>query len=94
MDETILRERVTLLIHQGKLPRQSPHRIWGGPGVDVACAVCDRPIPKTELELEVEFRRGAGVPGLDVLHVHTRCYALWALVCENGDQREQRGETS
>jgi hypothetical protein len=91
-NDTILRERVTLLIQQGKLPSQLPQRAWGGPGVNATCAVCDRPIPKTELELEVEFVRGPGAPGLDVFHVHTKCYAVWAFVSNSENQCEQRGK--
>ena len=55
-------------------------------GVTDAATASRTPDPMTELELEVAFGRGAGVPGLDVLHVHTGCYALRALVCDNVDR--------
>ena len=84
MDESILRERVTLLIQLGKLPRHPPDRSWGGPGVNAVCAVCDCSIPRAEMELEVECHRGVGAPGFDVFHVHVKCYAVWTFVGNSG----------
>jgi hypothetical protein len=94
-NESILRERIALLIRNGKLPLLPPARCWGGKGVGAPCVVCDRTIPDTEVDLEIEFMRGEGapVPGLDVFHVHTRCYAVWAFVGRSESQCEQRGET-
>jgi hypothetical protein len=82
--EAILREQVTLRVQQGTLPARAPDRTYGGPGVDATCAVCDDSIPKTELELEVEFAQQAGAPGLAIFHVHPKCYAVWSLVIQNG----------
>lgn len=88
----ILREQALLRIEQGKLPSQPPSRVWGGAGVYAACAVCDQLISPAELEFETELATG---PPSDarviVFHVHTTCYAMWALV---GDSRaKSRGAT-
>ena len=50
-----LRERAREAIKGGKLPRQAPDRTWGGPGVGAACAVCERPVKKDELEFEIQL---------------------------------------
>lgn len=85
--ESLLREQVQLRIDQGKLPDRAADRTWGGSGVNAACAVCDERIPKTMVELEVEFAPEGGrrpESGLAVYHVHVRCYALWMLVVRSG----------
>ena len=45
---------------------------WG-----VACAICDLPITKDEMEFEIQFARDGDNPGLDKYHVHIRCFAAW-----------------
>ena len=61
----------------GKLPARRPDRTWGGPGVGAPCAVCNEPVMKDQLELEVQFARERAVPGLDKFHIHVRCFAAW-----------------
>ena len=78
--ESLLRAQVQLRIDQGKLPNRAADRMWGGKGVNADCAVCDACIPETEMELEVEFVRDQRAYGLDVYHVHIRCYAVWMLL--------------
>jgi hypothetical protein len=75
-DEGIARERARAAIQAGKIPLRRPDRTWGGPGVGAQCAVCDLPITRDQLELEIEFVR---LGGLDNLHVHIRCFAAWEL---------------
>ena len=76
-DESILREKARAVVENGKLPARSPDRTWGGPGVGAACAVCERPVTKQELEFEIEFAHNGDNPGLDKFHVHIRCFAAW-----------------
>jgi hypothetical protein len=76
-DEAYLREKARRTVENGKLPARSPDRTWGGPGVGAECAVCEKPVAKTELEFEIEFARDGGSPGLDKFHVHVRCFAAW-----------------
>jgi hypothetical protein len=41
--------------------------------------VCELPVKKDEMELEIEFAHDSGNPdtGLDKYHVHIRCFAAW-----------------
>jgi hypothetical protein len=79
MDEPLVREKARAALQTGKIPNRKPDRTWGGPGVDAACAICDRPVKRDELEFEVQFAYDGANPGLDKFHVHTRCFAAWEL---------------
>lgn len=76
-DESSLRDQAREAMRIGKLPTQRPDRTWGGPGVGAPCRICDRPVARDQIELEVEFARDGPVPGLDKHHVHLRCFAAW-----------------
>ena len=39
--------------------------------------MCELPVAKDELELEIEFAHDGASPGLDRFHVHVRCFAAW-----------------
>jgi hypothetical protein len=54
-DEAVVREKARNAVQEGKLPARAPDRVWGGPGVDAPCSVCEVPIPKSEMEFEVQF---------------------------------------
>jgi hypothetical protein len=79
LDEIVLRAKAMAAVQQGKLPRKSPDRVWGGPGVGAPCAVCELPIEKAEMEFEIQFAvDGKGGGGdLDKFHLHRRCFAAW-----------------
>jgi hypothetical protein len=80
-EEAGLRERVRERLQEEKLPLREPDRIWGGPGVNAPCAVCERPVVHGEMEFEVQFARDGAVDRhFDVYHVHVRCFAVWELV--------------
>ena len=74
-DEPRLREQARQAVQNAKLPSRRPDRTWGGPGVGAECAVCEKPVTKDEMELELEFD-GAD-PGLDKFHLHPQCFAAW-----------------
>jgi hypothetical protein len=77
-DEVVLRARARSAIQDGKLPTRAPDRTWGGPGLGVACAICELPVKKDEMEFEIEFARDGNLDtGLDKYHVHLRCFAAW-----------------
>lgn len=76
-DEGVLREKAREVIRQGKLPSETPTRVWGGPGVGARCSVCELPVTKQEKEFEIQFERDGDNPGLDKYHVHIRCFAAW-----------------
>ena len=76
-DEPRLREQAIAAMQGGKLPRRSPDRTWGGPGVGAECAVCGLPVTKDQLEFEIQFARNGDNTDLDNFHVHLRCFAAW-----------------
>ena len=76
-DEPRLRERARAAIQSGKIPSRSPDRTWGGPGVKATCTICNLPVTKDQLEMQVEFARDEEPYGLDRFHVHIRCFAAW-----------------
>lgn len=76
-DESILRAKARAVVQNGKLPARRPDRTWGGPGVGAACAVCELPVKKDEMEFEIQFEYDGASPGLDKFHVHIRCFAAW-----------------
>jgi hypothetical protein len=76
-DEVLLRDKARDAVQNAKLPPRAPDRMWGGPGVGAACTVCELPVAKDELELEIEFAQDGTSPGLDRFHVHVRCFAAW-----------------
>ena len=76
-DESLLREEAREALRNGKLPRREPVHTWGGPGVGAPCSLCEFPVTKDQLELEIQFARDGDAPGLDNFHVHVRCFAAW-----------------
>jgi hypothetical protein len=85
-DEALLREKAQAAVHNGKLPARRPDRTCGGPGVGAACAICELPVTKAEMEFQIEFARDGGNPGLDKFHVHIRCFAAWEFERESASQ--------
>ena len=61
--EPLLTERIRQAIDSGKLPARKPDRVLGGPGTGNLCAVCGAMLTLTQMEIEVEFDRGATCPG-------------------------------
>ena len=76
-DEKILRAKAREAIRTGKLPSRRPDRTWGGPGVGVVCTVCGEAVTKDQLEIQVEFSHDGSSPGLEIFHIHIRCFAAW-----------------
>ncbi len=75
-DESILREKARVAVQSGKLPGRRPDRTWGAPGVGDACAVCELPVRKDEMESEIQFEHGGNTPGYK-FHAHIQCFAAW-----------------
>jgi hypothetical protein len=78
----IARER----IHSGQLPCQSgTMKMWGGHGSGAqTCALCDKKILSSELELEVEEPGTAGgAPARMFFHVV--CQSIWQLECARAE---------
>jgi len=69
------------------LPRKVRSTLWGGNGTGQSCALCDKTILPSEVELEVE----ALVNGtLRTLQFHVICETAWQLECARDDYLEQR----
>ena len=86
-DETALRTKAREAIRTGRMPSRRPDRTWGGPGVGVVCEVCGEAVTKDQLEMQVEFSRdGSSAPpaGLEIFHIHVRCFAAWEFERQNG----------
>jgi len=80
-EEVILREKARSAIRMRKLLAvRRPDRIWAGSGVEAPCAVCERPIHRHDLELEIQFAHGSAASrDMDKFHLHLRCFAAWEL---------------
>ena len=78
-DESLLREKARAAIRTRKLPACRPDRTWGGAGVGAPCSVCELSVTRDELEFEIQFAHDGAVPGLDKVHLHVRCFAVWEL---------------
>jgi len=78
----IARERIS----KGHLPRKVRSTLWGGNGTGELCALCDKTILPSEVELEVE----ALVNGtLQTLRFHVICETAWQLECARDDYLKQ-----
>jgi len=92
-EEPILREKVREAIRSGRRPMIEPSRTFSGPSAGVTCAVCGDPVPRGEIEFELEFRAGApppeekslrdllerlrARPGIRVHRLHYHCFTAW-----------------
>lgn len=76
--EIELRTRARELILGGRLPCFPPTRIWGGYGCDLACSLCETPIPRSEVEYEIEHRTADGARQY---RFHYLCHVAWQIEC-------------
>ena len=77
--ESVLCDRVRQLLQMNRIPRCPPDRTWGGPGVGVLCAVCERPVTNSDFEMEIQFAYDGADRRLEKFHLHVRCFAAWEL---------------
>jgi hypothetical protein len=75
-DEQALRALARAKLDRGDLPTQREMRLWAGPGANLPCALCERPIARGDVEYELQFPAGHA---LKVWHLHRVCYAVWEL---------------
>ena len=47
--------------------------------IDFACAICGERIRPDQVEYEVQFAHDGVTPGVDLFHLHLRCFAAWEL---------------
>ena len=78
-----LRQKARHLIQAGKLPHRRADRTFGGPGVGDQCAICEEPVTRDELEIELEFTRDGGL-ATSQHHVHVHCFSILELERQRG----------
>ena len=66
-----LRSVARRLIQEGKLPKDSSLRVYGGPSAGAICRLCDLPIAAQSPELEIATPEHGGV------QLHPNCFAVW-----------------
>ena len=76
--EEELRGRARELINAGHLPCSRPIHMWGGSGSDLTCSLCEKRIPRNEVEYELEYRT---VGGAHLYRFHFFCHTAWQLEC-------------
>lgn len=70
----VLRRKARDAIAAERLPSAEPTRMWGGPGIGVACVVCGETVRREEIGYELEF---AGNGGAAEYHIHVPCFTAW-----------------
>jgi hypothetical protein len=75
-DEPELRGKAREALLSGRIPRQPPAVTYGGPSQGALCQVCEQPIPKGQMEIELVF---GPVDNQVIFHLHVRCLAAWEL---------------
>ncbi len=86
-DHEDLRRIVRQHLVDRTLPLTTPRRVWGGPGLGLECGICELPVTAEQSELQVEFADNHhDAPMLQVLHLHTVCFAIWELERTDGHQ--------
>jgi len=66
-----LRSVARRLIEEGRLPKDSALRVYGGPSAGAICRLCGLPISAHAPEIEIESHEPIGVL------LHPDCYAIW-----------------
>jgi hypothetical protein len=79
VSETSLRDLVKSQLRDGRLPRASPRRVYGGLGIGALCKICGRPVGADQNELQLLFIENMDSLSIVVLHLHAPCYAAWEL---------------
>ena len=64
-------------ILDGRIPSRRQARTWGGPSSGAECAVCEQPIAKSQVEVELEFATDGKDSEAVHYHVHFRCFTAW-----------------
>jgi hypothetical protein len=76
--EQDLEQRAQQRIHEGRLPRTTHYRTWGGHGSNEPCALCDVVIRSDEVEYEIETLEA---PGRRQYRFHFLCHDAWQHAC-------------
>jgi len=74
VDEQALRALISTKLQDGRLPKISAPRVWGGSGRGETCAACETTI--TSDELAVEGTPVAADGSISII-LHVRCFHVW-----------------
>ena len=78
-----MRKQIRALARQaledGRLPRREPDGTWGGKAADVPCAICGERIRPDHWSTSCNSGMTASKRGVDVFHLHLRCFAAWEM---------------
>jgi hypothetical protein len=83
-DESTLRDAARRAIGAGRLPYEQWAHLWGQPGDESACAVCDAPLGRDQLTVGVQFAQDPAAAA-GAFRVHLACFVAW-------DRERQRFE--
>jgi hypothetical protein len=72
MDLSLLRRHIQSKLADGRLPRNSIPRVWGGVGYPETCSACDETIAKDQMVME-----GVCIGQQKSVHFHVRCFSIW-----------------
>lgn len=74
MDDEALHILIAQKLQEGRLPRKSVPRVWGGPGNGETCDACGAAITKNQLGIEgISLAAGGGRP----MQLHASCFQIW-----------------
>jgi hypothetical protein len=71
LEEQVLRTLIRTKLQDGRLPKLSAPRVWGGSGRRGTCAACET---GTSEQLAVE---GVAADGSISITLHARCFYIW-----------------
>jgi hypothetical protein len=80
VETSTLRLTIRSKLADGRLPRNSIPRIWGGPGNGEECDACEETIPKSQFVME-----GLASEGGRGVQLHVKCFYLWEDERRNAD---------
>ena len=72
MDEDALRALIRTKLQDGRLPKISAPRVWGGSGRGATCAACETTITSDQLAVE-----GVAADASISITLHVRCFHVW-----------------
>jgi hypothetical protein len=70
VDEQALQALIRTKLQDGRLPKISAPRVWGGSGRDEPCAACETTITSDELA-------AVAADGSISVILHVRCFHIW-----------------
>ena len=74
MDHDALRILIQQKLQDGRLPRNSVPRVWGGPGHGETCDACGASVTKDQMGIEgIALAAGGGRP----MRLHADCFQIW-----------------